>query len=199
VAFPWAKPTYVAGGGIAMNEEVKQKELERRLEQATAADSPAALDVEATAWREGWLAWGDLLEAGDAREMNNLDRLLDIPNAVAVPKVVEVKAVVRKNSTPFREKWKAYFPSVSATLVVSLLLAIGVWKYWPATNSPPKERLVPIADADLAWNDAWDSRVTSLREQMALAQYDSASLGSSFDSVRLQVENLSREIEQNPL
>ena len=182
-----------------MNEEREQKELERRLEQATAADPPAGLDAEAARWREGWLTWGNLLEAGDAREMNNVDRLLDIPHAVAAPKVVEVKAVAQKNTARFREKWKAYLPGVSAALVVSLLLAIGMWRYWPATDSLPKEGPVPIADADLAWNDAWDSRVTSLREQMALAQYDSASLGSSFDKVRSQVESLSREIEQNPL
>jgi hypothetical protein len=188
-----------------MNEELAQKELARRLEQATSAKPQTGLDPEASAWREGWLAWGTLLESGNTLDPKSLKRLHDIPNGPGVSEV-------RKKLTHKRRTWAGYAGIASAAMVVSLLLAIAMLKFAPVVeppqdknidptgNSIANKKIAPFGNKDnLAWDDALDSRITSIEEQLTIAQYDSASLGDSFDSVRSRLESLSKEIEQNPM
>jgi hypothetical protein len=175
-----------------MNEKLKQKELARRLEQATAADPQSRLDAEASAWREGWTAWGNLLDTGNAVDKETIERLLEIPNGPGMSEV-------RNTPAHARHAWSQYAPVASAALAVSLLLAIAMLKFAPVVDPPPVENNPVGYDASLAWNDTLDYRMTRIEERLTVAQYDSASLGSSFDSARSQLESLSREIEQNSM
>jgi hypothetical protein len=202
-----------------MNDKLKQNELERRLEQATAIDPQSALDPTTAAWRESWLAWGKSLESGETINPEILKQLLDIPNSGM--------SKVRKNSTGPRRTWAWYSTVISAAVAASLLLVIGALKFLPSGDLPmknmgssgkfiaketPKIPSLPTKinittapsvskenEENFAWDDALDSRMTSLQEQLALSQYDSASLGYRFDSVRSRLESLSKEIEQSPL
>ena len=170
------------------------------MEQATAAEPPSNLDPEASAWREGWTAWGKLLDADDAVDDKTLGRLLNIPKDSGV-------AEVRKSPTRLRRPWAKYASVASAAAAVSLLLAIAArfspviepqedTKQGPSDNSIANNR---FARRQLAWDDAWDFRVAHVETQLVLAQYDSKSLGSSFNAVRFGVESVRKEIEEDPL
>ena len=188
-----------------MNEERKQEELARRLEQATVADPQTALDAETSAWREGWTAWGKLLETGDKVDHESLARLLDISNE-------SNKSEVRKAAAHSRRTWAGYVGIASAAVVVSLMLAIGMLKYSPTIEPPPDENVNPPGNSlanqpgfpfvrrdPLAWDDALDNRFARMEVQLMLAQYDSASLGYSFDNVRSNLDSFSKELNQDPM
>ncbi len=187
-----------------MNDELEQEELERRLEQATDADLQTAPDAETSAWREGFSTWGNLLEAGDAVNQKTLNRLLEIPG------MKSDKLEVRKEPAPTRGTWTSYAGIASAALVVSLLVGLGMLKYSPTVEPPPDESRsgksivnkmnLPFGRRDpLAWDDALDRRFARIERQLKFAQYDSASLGYSFDNVRSNLDSLSRELEQNSM
>ena len=186
-----------------MNEELKQQELQRRLEQATAADPQTPLDPEAAAWREGWAAWGNLLETGNAPDNATVARLLDIPAASGM---APGNAEVRKTPAHSRRSWASYAGIASAALVVSLMVAVGMLKYAPSIDPPEdgnndpsaksiaNKPIFPLGRRDpLAWDDTLDYRFARMETQLLLAQYDSPSLGYSFDSVRSNLDSLSKE------
>ena len=188
-----------------MNEELKQQELQRRLEQATAADPQTPLDPEAAAWREGWAAWGNLLETGNAPDNATVARLLDIPAASGMS---PGNAEVRKTPAHSRRSWASYAGIASAALVVSLMVAVGMLKYAPSIDPPEDEntgnsivnnKAFPFGRRNpLAWDDYFlDYRFARIETQLLLAQYDSPSLGYSFDSVRSNLDSLSKEIDQD--
>jgi hypothetical protein len=182
-----------------MNEARKQEELAHRLEQATAADPQTGLDPEASAWREGFSAWGNLLEAGNAVNQETLDRLLDISG------VKSDKSEVRKELAPSRRNWTKYAGIASAALVVSLMVALGMLKYSPTIEPPPddsvNEAIASNANSrlrkdPLAWDDSLDIRFARIEQQLLVAQYDSNSLGYSFDNVSSNIQSLTKELEQ---
>jgi len=183
-----------------MNEELERHELARRLEQATAVEPHSELDPEASAWREGWTTWGKLLDTDNAVDDKALDRLLNIPKDSGI-------AEVQKSPTRLRRPWGRYASVASAALAVSLLLAIAA-RFSPVVEPPEDAKQGssdnslanhPFARRQLAWDDTWDFRVARVETQLVLAQYDSVSLGSSFDTVRFQVGSVRKEIEEDPL
>ncbi|MCC6124447.1 MAG: hypothetical protein IT426_05775 [Pirellulales bacterium] len=195
-----------------MNEELKQQELARRLEQATAAESQGDLDPEVSAWREGWMAWGNLLQPGNNLEKAAIERLLDIPTgrhahacrgheeSVELRDMPTTSVGMAPDATRARRSWAQYASVASATLAVSLLLAIGMLKFAPVGEPPPDENRDPSGyPFHLAWDDGLEYSMTRIEERLTVAQYDSVSLGNSFDIARSRLENLSREIELNSM
>jgi hypothetical protein len=194
-------PSPIFNGGVVMNEEQKQQELERRLEQATAADPQAPLVPEASALHKGWTAWGNLLESGNVVDDKLLKQLLDIPtrdHTWTCPKHQcneDPYNKPRTLTTISRQFWVKHKGMISATLIVTLFLAVGMFKFSPSIIPPPKD----IPNSSLAWNDALDERMTVIEERMTVVGYDCVSLGSSFDSVQSQLDSLDREINQSSM
>ena len=163
------------------------------------------LDPQAASWREGWLVWEKSLEAGNALDSEMMNRLLEIPNGHGVSEI-------RKSTANANRSWARYVSIVSAALVVSLILAIGMSKFSPVID-PPKDTdtdlfgnplvnrtVTPPNGRDIfAWDDGLDGRMMRMEARLTMAQYDSASLGDSYDSIRSQLDSLSREIEQNSM
>jgi hypothetical protein len=184
-----------------MNEQQKQDELERRLEQATCFDPSNELDAEALAWRDRFLALGKLLEAGHDATQETLDRLLEIPGTTAD------KAVVRKDVPRTQRSWVKYAGVVSAAMVVSLMVALGILKYSPKIEPPPDEplgsavakKLASPSRDPLAWDDNLDVRLARIEQQLLYAQYDSTALGYSFENVRSNLESLAKEVDQSSM
>jgi hypothetical protein len=194
-----------------MKEKLKQQELARRLEEATAADPQSGLDAETSAWREGWLAWGNLLDKSNAVDSEKLERLLEIParchahasrghegceERLDMPTTSVGMAPGNKATHP-RRTWKQYVPATVTALAVSLLLAVGMLKFSPVVEPPPVENRV-VPEVSLAWNDGLDYRMTRIEDRLTVAQYGSVSLGNSFDNARSQMESLSRDIGIDP-
>jgi hypothetical protein len=187
-----------------MNEKKEPSDLERLLEQATAAESNDTLDAEAASLREGWLALGKSLEAGNSPDVGMTERLLQIPNDAGFSHVRE------KFSSP-RRNWAKYGSLVSAAAVVTVILAVGMLKFSP-TIAPPKDtdtdifgnsmvedRETPERRAILAWDDALDGRMERIEQRLTAAQYGTASLGYSYDNIRSQLNYLSLELELNAM
>jgi hypothetical protein len=180
-----------------MNEQQKQNEREKRLEQATCFDRQDELDPEVSAWRDSFAAWGKLLEKGNDVTQETLDRLLEIPGS---------KAEVRKDAPRARRAWAKYAGAASAAVVVSLMVALGILKYSPKVEPPPDEPLgsavantaSPSRDP-LAWDDNIDVRIARIEQQLLYSQYDTAALGYSFENVRSNLDSLAKEVEQSPM
>jgi hypothetical protein len=173
-----------------MSIEHKQNDWERRLEQATAADLSTDLDPESSAWRDGWLAFGKLLDDGNKEDQVPKRQLLEILNTKDISKPIPL-------STHIRNAWKRYASVGAATLAVSFLLAIGMLKLSPDI-APPDDEL-PAANY-FPWNDAGlDFRMMVIDERLTVAGYNSASLDNSFDSFELQLDDFTREVEHTSM
>jgi hypothetical protein len=181
-------------------------------------------DPEAAGWREAWRAWEKMLKTAEAANPPDeavFERLLAIPT-LPEPEVPDLRVQPAPvESTPSSRIWRnsklEKWLGVAVTVAATLLFLELCWvRYGTGGHQRGKvepvgplitQRIAPNQLAapgkngtdELNWNDDFDSRMASLEEQVHLAQYDSLSLGGSFDSTRVRLQNLSEELDKNPL
>jgi hypothetical protein len=193
-----------------VSDEVEK--LERMLQRATAAENvpPDDLDGETSRLREGWLAFGRLLEAAEPLAEVSF-RCLPLP---------------RKRSQ--RRLWSA-----AGLLAVSLLFcAVAMWILQPpsgAKNASPapvqiastsaKRPAPPSPPAPLPragegssgtakpaasasgpqWDDSFDEQVAQLGRQVIDAQQSSSAWADTGAAVQSKIEQIQQEFKDNNL
>jgi hypothetical protein len=174
-------------------------ELKRRLEAATAPDCPPHLlgDAETAAWREGWLALGELLEAGQPT------RHAPVP-------------LWQPPRRPARAVWRrAAAAAVAATLLLSVTL---LWQAHRGNRrsgmpSPPQplaaglepstapsaEPHTTSTEDELVWDDPLDEQIALAGQQILRLQQDGDYLGDAFGPLYYGLEEMGDELDQNTL
>ena len=186
-----------------MNDESKQ--LERRLEQATARQLPAdtTLDSETAALREGWLALGQLLEAAESAS----------GPAAPLPAVPPV---------PARRSWT--WLGVVAALAASLLVAgLATWQLFPGSDTgqhakapeaartpqsvqpqepvhiPEKTQLATKSGQDSSWDGTLDESITNAYQELIGIEQDWTGFSGISASVSARLEEISQELAQSTI
>jgi len=184
-----------------------QRELERRLERATARQCPAedSLEPETAALRAGWLALGELLEAAQ-------------PQADPPPRLLSLRPVQR------RKRW---LPVTMAVTAASVLLAVTVaWSVRgirPAAIPSPQPSQVadgrikpspaaakqtlprtaeqmPTASGNAeTWDDSLDQEIERAGRAILQAQQDQLASAAASGRFQYQLENLKKDLEDSPL
>jgi hypothetical protein len=180
-----------------MNEELSK--LEQRLELATGRDLPpeSPLDPETASLREAWLALSQLLEAAEE----------------ASPKPVKLRPM----PPPRHHGWRL---AATAAMAVSLLVAVTLaWQLLPSrpTGRPTAERNEPSARlgkggvakaqglhtepvASLpAWEDSLDESIAQAQQAVVRLEQDWRAGGDGTDPVYDRLEQLRKEIGENPI
>jgi len=174
--------------------------LRRRLEQATAAERPSGvpLDAETASLREGWLALGQLLEAAQP----------------ALGEPLKLREPVERTS---RARWRR------AGAVAAALL-IGVTSAWEWTRSgrhdgassmpalssrtaadiehpvaPSKQPQLAPTEDELEWNDPLDQQITLVAQEVVRVQQDWYRLDEAFSPVHRGLEQMEADLEENTL
>lgn len=192
-----------------MNDESKQ--LERRLEQATARQLPAdtPLDSETAALREGWLALGQLLEAAESAA----------GPAAPLPAIPPTPA-------PRSWKWLGRVVALAASLLVAGVVA---WQLFPGSDSgqhavktpepAPTPQLVQTPEPALApeknqvagqpgqqpkpaqesWDGTLDESITQAYQDLISIEQDWTGFNSMSASVSTKLEEISQELAQNTI
>lgn len=191
-----------------MNDEAR--ELQRRLELATAAECPpdasldtetASLDGETESLREGWLALGQLLEAAQPA----LDRPLKL-----------------QRPAPKRASRWSKAAAMAASLVIGVTLAWSLIAKMavdptqpgreiavegddsktqqPAPNDIEAEDIEPSDPSDeLDWDDSLDDRIALVSQEIIRVQGDWYCLDDAFGPLRDGIDQIEQEIEDDTL
>ena len=186
-----------------MSDELSK--LERQLWQATAPDAAtdAPLDDETALLREGWLAFGQLLE--DARPSS------DEP--------FELRPMPRRGS--FARRKLVLAVAVAASLLVAATLAWQLGGSWlpvgplpateqiarPNTEQPNSERRAPVVEEpqtelaadELKWDDSLDEQIVSIGREVVRVQQDWNGLGNAFSTVDYGLGQIEQDMEDNTL
>jgi hypothetical protein len=175
-----------------MNDELKN--LQRRMERATAPDCPAEAlaDSELAEWREGWLALGRILE--DQEKLSG-------PIALAHP--------LRRGEHPPTPAPAKRISILSVLIAASLLIAATLFGLYrakeffpeldPTRQSAPDEAQQFSRSFDLRWDDNWDARMSYLSTRLALVQRDGDGWTTEYYRLRGRANALEWELEYNSL
>ena len=176
-------------------------ELERRLQQATAPEGPpdksmdtASMDAETASLREGWLAFGQLLEA--AQPMSDASALEEL---LPSPQAAPGKASSR---------WKA---SLAAALAASLV--IGATLAWnlmskradiaveDTDNKTPQPAPIIAEDTvdELQWDDSLDDRLALVSQEIMRVEGDWDCLDDAFSPAWKGIDQVDQDIEEGTL
>ena len=181
-----------------MNDELRQ--LERRLEQATARRLPdgTTLDSETAALREGWLAMAQLLEAADA----------------ASAEMAPVRPLPPAGS---RRTWMA---AAAAAIAASLLVGGALaWKLSSGGNSveqvakdrapsqqpeplraPEKDLTAfPMALPDTSSDESLDEGIARAYQELIRIEQDWHRLGSASAPLANKLEQIGQELSQSTI
>lgn len=178
------------------------RELERRLEEATASPNAAAdgLDADTAALRAGWLALGELLETTQPAADVQLPPM-PLPPA------------------PRRTRWA---PVALAALAASLLVALTAT--WCARGTKPvaplptpspeiagnaaKPSAAPIQqkpvepdDVEIAWDDSLDEEFAQASQAITQARQDWLATATTWRVYHFesQLENVKKDLDANTL
>ncbi len=189
-------------------------DLERRLQQATAAECPppASMDTELTdaetaSLREGWLALGQLLEtAQPMSDASALEELLPSPQAAP---------------SKASSHWKA---SLAAALAASLVIgATLAWNFMSRRTEIPSQPThdVAVEDTDreapqpiptvekeaiaenptdeLQWDDSLDDQLALVSQEIMRIEGDWDYLDDAFSPVWEEIDRIEQDIEEDTL
>jgi hypothetical protein len=186
------------------------RELECRLEQATARHSPAeeALEPETAALRAGWLALGELLEAAQPQAD---PPLLPLPQP-AVPRrslpAVTIAVLAASLLVAVTIAWSARGPQSTAMRLqspsprASHLADSGVTLSSSAAQQTPKTtttQTLPAANELATWDDSLDQQISAVATALASVQEDwHAPLGGS-SAIEYQLQQIKKDIEGDTL
>jgi hypothetical protein len=169
-----------------MNDELKK--LQHRLEQATAPDCPAEAlaDAELAAWRESWLALGQMLEDREKQAH---------PMAIAPPGKHADPAAA--SASP--RKVSLFSVAVAASLLVAAaLFGLHRAKQLFHESDSPEDPSQQIARRfDLRWNDNWDARISILSTRLALVQCEGDGWTTEYLRLHTRANVLERELDSN--
>ena len=179
-----------------MNEDIN--ELQRLLEQATAAEgaSQKDMDPEARSMREAWLDFGRLLEAGKPSEEIPLGRWV----------------------APRPSRARRRLLTSGALVAASLLIGVAMtWMLRDADRSersfsPVVEKTAAINPSDMAlvqqqrqttsaldellWDDSLDEQIAQVGWEMVYAQQD---VNDAAGLIQYGIEQMQKELEENSL
>lgn len=171
------------------------RELERRLEEATASRDSAAdnLDADTAALRAGWRALGELLETTQPEAEVSMPPMPLPPDAR-------------------RTRWA---PVAAAALAASLLVALtATWYVRGTTPAPkiaanaPKPSTEPIGqkpavsdDLEIAWDDSLDEEFAQAGQAIIQSQQDWLASASTWRVFHFedQLEDFKADLDQSTL
>ncbi|MBN2023116.1 MAG: hypothetical protein JW809_10015 [Pirellulales bacterium] len=176
-----------------------RKQLERRLERATAARlAPGeTLDPETAALREGWLAWTRLLDGA-------------CPDLRASEKgTVPLARANGFSSRRFRGGWQTFVAAAAAASIAAVLGVTGLvtpnrqaGPVGPAaetfTGSPGATAATPAA-SDLAWDDGLDDAIASFGQALIEARRSPSRLDGSFDAIQRRLQQMEQDLSDQEL
>ena len=189
------------------------RKLAERLEWATAQPSgpEGPLDQETAALREGWRAFGELLEAAEAAAQVRLP---------ASPPLLPPADEARSAPSPLpqaraRRPWRAMaMAALAASVLLGLAVAWHVGRSKPgATPSTrqiaqtqlatpdlaPKQTSPAPSETAIAWDDALDQRIEQAGWEMAQVRQDWLAVGAASGFLQYRMEQVRKEIEDSPL
>jgi hypothetical protein len=173
-----------------VNDDLTQ--LERRLEQATTAGG-GPLDPQAAAWRETWLALGEMLEAASPA-----------PPAVAPP-----MPAVRRGFAQRVQSWAAVAVAAAA-VAVTLVLAVrshddlpdipagGQLASKPAPAAPQPSPALK-SNGDYAWDDPLDTSLAQARLAVLDVQRWEDAGPVRVEDLQYRLQLIEQEINETPL
>ena len=168
-----------------MNDELSR--LQRQMEEATAADCgpDCPHDTETASLRQGWLAFGELLEAAQP--------MADEP--------LQLRPMPRR--TARSRRLAAGIAAVAASVVVAVTLAWSLLgPKQPADPSTPAGGAVASGAAqtdELDWDDSLDQQIVQAGQQMVRIQQDWYRPDDAFGSVHDGLEQMEKDIDDNLL
>jgi len=184
----------------------KSKTLEQQLEWATARDLPpdALLDQETTSLREAWLAFGQLLAAAQPAPDQPLKCLSDPPGrgrrwwllAAIAGLAASLLVAATIAWTARRTESVAVITAPSVEVAVSRAESSA-----PAAKTAPREKpSSPAGEGSvLAWDDALDKEITVAGQAVVSADQESPLLAGACAPLRYGLEEIEKDIENNPL
>lgn len=168
-----------------MSDELSK--LQRQLEQATAADCPpeVPLDAETASMREGWLALGQLLEAAQPAP-DEPPKLRPIPRRTA------------------RTRWRlAGIAGLAASLVIGVTLGWSLIVLRHSGSPSPPRGGVASQDMkqpdELNWDDSLDQQIAQAGRQLISIQQDWYHLDDAFGPVHDGMEQMEKDIDDSTL
>jgi hypothetical protein len=199
-----------------MTDELRQ--LEQRLEQATAqcSRSEAPLEPETAALREGWLAFGELLEAAQEVSQQRLPSPPAPTTSWCPPQAGEGSSAASVlPQAGVRSRW---LPITMVALAASVLIALVVaWhvgsmkpiaipsvpeiaKSHPAPPAPAgKQTPIAAVEVEIAWDDSLDQKIEQTGWEVAQVQQDWLAAAAPSGLVQYQLEQVKKDIEDSPL
>jgi hypothetical protein len=184
------------------------EELQRLLERATAAADASEndSDPEAASLREGWIAFGRLLEATQAPVEMSIDSRPVLPpkrpygrfwpaaGLLAASLLVCAVAMWRLQTASRTENAS---PSLAQTASTTVARAT------PATvahSAPVKKEQKPVASADEPqWDDSFDEQVAQVGQQMTDVQQNAYAWTDTSGAVQSKIEQIQKDFNDNGL
>jgi hypothetical protein len=178
-------------------------ELERiTLRGESGEGSPPTLDAEAVVLREGWNAWGKLLDSAnrDFDESACLNRLRasleSRPNALRASRFPNVSI----------RRW-----SILATVAASLFAALVVWRTvinTQATDTSAEHNLATQTDVptlpststtEYAWNDELDQRLDAMTDSLIYAGSEWRGYDAPYAALDQRLQDMTESLDDEPL
>jgi hypothetical protein len=173
-------------------------EEQQALERATAAADLAGAELtpETQALREGWLAFGQLLESTQPLEAPKPERPMPARRT---------------------RRWPLLVVVATAVCVLICMDAARIWNYMnPSEGVSPSPAAVavtkatqPAADAkqpseaavvnELAWDDSLDEQIAQVGQTMIALQPSWSDRSGAFDAVQYDLQQVQKEIEGEKL
>jgi len=176
------------------------EKLQRRLEEATAADCPrhAPLDADTASLREAWLAFGQLLEAAQP-VLHQPPKLPQIPRRAAGIKrpTLGIAALAASLVVGVTVVWMLLGTGHSGDSSAGPGAVASLDTQQPALA---KEKPQPApAAAELRWNDSLDEQLVQVGEEIVRLQQDWYHLDDAFVPVYQGLEQVEKDIEDSTL
>ena len=197
-----------------MNDELRK--LEHQLEQATpfpgegAESSPdVLLDCQTASLREGWLIFGQLLEAAQPTP--------DEPLKLAAFSSHGTMGPAATRRSPHAQGSRAVVSVVAASLLIGVTL---MWSVLETTSSnlmvkpskpvPPTaedtesnvvqpQHAIELTEVDLQWDDPLDQQIARAGQELTRVEQDWYYVDDAFASVSYALEQTGEEIDDNTL
>jgi len=204
-----------------MNE--KPRDLQSDLERATSRRLPAGdeLSKDAAELRDGWLAFGQLLDASDRSfDPRALLAELDLsPHERGAVSSGESSTMATVAAAHSSGSWKRLMMAVVAASLLAAV-ALAAWQFWRAAGGTPDgapvahgdglrkvESLPPKGSADvppdlaagMAWDDSFDEQLAVTQQRILDVRASSTVSEVRFESLRQAVEQFDSDLNSSSL
>ena len=201
------------------------RDLQRRLEQATAADCPAdkPLEPDTASLREAWLAFAALLEATGPAPLEKLRSEQEITVRFGKGRV-PFSLRENRDGPPVIPRTRRRLAAVAA-LAASIAVAVTlIWNGMrqpagpppladgpaspdieqPAPDSKQPRQALAANDVDqdadqFDWDDSLDEQLVQVGQEIVRVQQDWYQLDDAFDPIQYGLQQMAEDMEDNVL